>query len=743
MAGKRSLIALMLLTCGTLLPAQDEEYGEEPAAELQPKPSPLLRDPEGIDELFEAILLMDKLGRGDVAKRYLDELLAAEPDDESLLRLRDKHGPWTFLQLARTINLRPASAELLRSMNAAFRENGATGKRLDTLIAQLSGGPETRESALISLRDAGAAVVPRMLQVLNDASQQALHDGIAQALPRMSRQAAAPLEAALDSPNLTLRATAIDALGRIGADSSLPRLIFHAWNPEAPEALNRTGALAVKRLDPAGLSLRGAEAGAVELMRLARQNYAGKVEWNVNTDGSVDLWTWDEETGTVLDTPVTVDMASLYTATRLAKQATQLQPDDEEAQSLYASAALAYEAENAGWDESLDQPDTNFSRIMTLGPEVAEDALEEALRAGSPAGCRAALSILKRLGQSSPATNLADTRSPVRRALGHSDPRVQLEAAEAMLDLDHDGSVAGTAQLVDVLARALDDQGDASCVVMDVNEQRGQTVAAFLEENGFHSILTPNGRRGFRAASARNDIEVVCVNAVIADWPLSQTLSTLRGDTRTAHVPIVIYGPESIASRLKPTLRRYDNMWFVNEIATGEYLARQLDPVIRVIRRSRIAPALRKRNRKRAAAALARLADRGTVGDLKYAEDALFEAARDDELSAACLQTLAAIPTATAQLSLADVTTNQTRPNSIRVNAANELARHIGRFGRLLPSRRTAAFEQIRRKSKDAELVSAVSAVLGALQPDRSKRRARLRGIEVEGPQGTGIYTDE
>jgi len=81
--------------------------------------SPLAAEPTTPEELFRAVLLTLKLDRPVVARRYLDSFLAASPDDDLLLKLRDEYGTATFMQLARREELQPASEDLMGRIRTA------------------------------------------------------------------------------------------------------------------------------------------------------------------------------------------------------------------------------------------------------------------------------------------------------------------------------------------------------------------------------------------------------------------------------------------------------------------------------------------------------------------------------------------------------------------------------------------------------------------------------------------------
>ena len=61
--------------------------------------TPLLKEPKTPEEMFGVTLLMVDLARVDLAKQYLEQFLATNPDDEMLLKLRDQHGAGDFLKI--------------------------------------------------------------------------------------------------------------------------------------------------------------------------------------------------------------------------------------------------------------------------------------------------------------------------------------------------------------------------------------------------------------------------------------------------------------------------------------------------------------------------------------------------------------------------------------------------------------------------------------------------------------------
>ena len=143
-----------------------ERISAQPPAAPMPMPeeSPLLIEPESPEEAIEAAVLMQRLARPGLAKRYINQFLNANPDEATLLKIRDKYGPAIFLKMATDRDLQPESKTLYDKITAAFRKRAANPQRINKLIQDLTGSPRERAVAIASLRSAGPVVVPTNAQ---------------------------------------------------------------------------------------------------------------------------------------------------------------------------------------------------------------------------------------------------------------------------------------------------------------------------------------------------------------------------------------------------------------------------------------------------------------------------------------------------------------------------------------------------------------------------------------------------
>src|SRR5690606_40506589 len=87
-------------------------------------------------------------------------------------------------------------------------------------------------------------------------------------------------------------------------------------------------------------------------------------------------------------------------------------------------------------------------------------------------------------------------------------------------------------------------------VVVDPNRIRALETAGLFTELGFPASMVPTGMEGFRIAAAHGNIELAVLHPNVVRWELSQTIANLRADSRTASIPVVIYGPAEIHDEL-------------------------------------------------------------------------------------------------------------------------------------------------------------------------------------------------
>ena len=733
------LIAVILVLCASSVShAQPENRVISGVAEDD---SPFLTDPATPEELMDAALQSVRLARPALAREYLKQLLESALDQDTLLRLRDRHGPAEFLRLSRIRSLRPYSSTLLFQVNEAFRAIGVDAARIRFLVTSLQGSISQQRDALFGLQSVGAAAIPHLLSMLRAGGDAGERAAIMDAISQIGDPVVMPLLGALDTRSPDLQTYVLAVLGAVDTRITIPWLLFFAWDPAQPPAIRDAARTAVARrrsIRPGQLPASGI---VEELTAAARTCLAGEFPLPVGLDGTVGVWSWDTDQRILGESRVSPADAALHVGTRLARYAVILAPERPKNQALYLTFLLARAAREAGSASAIPiGPGTAHDLAMIAGADVVSQSLQIARDLRQTGAARGAIQVL---GVNGGGHDLHRSGGALFDALDDPDRRVRFAAANAILNLDSDRDIPRADRIVRILQQALNDSGDQSCLVIDPNNSRLQTMAGLFEEIGFATQMALTGRDGFRLAVERSDIVLVAIYVNTVRWNLSQTIGNLRDDPRTRLLPLVIYGPQDSEPELSTLLHRTENVRFMLETSTPEMLRKQLGDFADSAEASPLSDAERAEQRQVASFWFAHIARRRWTErfDIGPAEADLAAAAGEPALAASCLTALAAIPTASAQERLHARALTLTNPVEVRELATLELVRHVQEFGLMLVDEHQQQTIAAAAAEESPALASALAAVVGLLQPGDTIVSERLRAFPVP-PRPVGRPAD-
>jgi HEAT repeat protein len=703
-----------------------------PAKTQVGEPSPLLVEPKTPEESFAAALLMIDLARVDLAQKYLEQFEASSPDDAMLMKMRDKHGTGEFLKLSRIKDLQPLSSQLLERLNAASRKQSEDPVFVDGLLERLGKNPSLREIAIAELKNAGPRAVPLVIRQMGRPEAAEQQDTYSYALIRMGRQIVPPLLGALDSPQERIRASAISVLTALEAKEAVPHLWFAAFSEDQPLGVRISAQKALAKLvGPSDkLDRLSSVAASAELRRLSRMLFENPNLLPTEEDGTVTIWGWSDQEDTVIPRSYSPQIASMLMSSRFASQSLAMSPDQPEPQRQYLAAVLGLEVLQNGWDKPREPlPGTAMYLAVTAGEETVASVLTDALTADQPATAVAALEILGQIGTREQLLGHKGVKSPVLAALNSPDRRVQFAAAVAILRIEPRQAFANSGRVVSILSRALTDPGKSMAVVMDADTSRSSQVGAYLAELGYESVSAQTGREGFEKAATTAGVEVMLVHANVARWELTQTLANVRADSRTAIVPIVIYGNEESRDKLVRLVSRSKPAIFIAESSTSSDFVRQFAPFVRTTKSPPLSAQERSDQKSTAAYWLAQMAtNRGSqIFDVTTAEKELAVVAEDADVGANALAALSSIPSGSAQQRLAQVAINSQLPAGLRQTAGLQLGFHIQRFGLLLTKDGVSEVHSAWVDATDPVVKSSLAAVMGSLRPNAALVGERLR----------------
>ena len=699
--------------------------------------TPLLKEPKTPEEMFTAAILMVDLARPELALQYLEQFDGTSPDDEMLIKLRDKHGTAEFLKLSFTKELQPLSTTLLERLNAATKRQAEDPAYVDGLLEQLNQSPAKRDRAIIELRNAGAQVVPEIIKQMSRPDLSDQQDQYVILLTRMGNQVVAPLIGALDSPQDRIRAAVIDTLGWLDAKEAVPYLWFPAFDENQPKGV-RVAAKRVLAKFLKGSPERANQVSSVdasnELRRLARQLYRKPSLLPVDEQGAVSLWGWSENEGTIALRSLTPEVASLFLSTRFARQALALSPEQPDQQRQYLASLLGLEVLRDGWDKPrVPHPGSAMYLALTSGEEMVSSVLAEALEAGHPSTAVAALEVLSQIGSRDQLLPLKGLKSPVIAAVNSPDERVQFAAATTILKLDPKNGFNGANRIVGILARAITDPGRSRAIVIDADTRRASSTAAFVTDGGYEGTVAATGREGFELAAKSAGVEVIMVHANCMRWDLTQTLANLRADARTAAIPVVIYGPPTLRDELARLVARNSPATYVVESSSATDFLDQALPFIKNQKTPPPSPQERVLMKTTGAYWLATIASSGLgrVFDVSQAEKELSATLEDPEVAVNAVIAMGGIGSAAAQARLVDIAMNPQLPEPMRVTAANQLTFHIQRFGLLLTRDQVVDLHEGWKTTENPNVKSAVAGVIGSLKPNATIVGERLQNFKV------------
>lgn len=701
--------------------------------------SPLLNPPKTPEEVFAAIVLMVDLGRMDLAEKYLEQFDEAAPGDDLLIALRDKYGTGEFLRLAQIKELQPRSTSLLERMNAAARKQADDPAYVDSLIQRLIQEPKKRDLTIVELRNAGVRAVPEILKQLAKPEMDARQDLLILTLRQMGNQIVPPLIGAIDSPVERIQAAIIETLGSFNAREAVPYLWFPAFDDAQPDGVRNAARRTLARLlkgSPERAQQLSSVQASNELRRLAQLLYRQPDALSPDEDGNVKLWSWSDEAGTVVEQSMAPDIAAVFVSTRFARQSLALSPEIPEVQIQYLASLLALETLRAGWDKPrLAPPGSAMYLALTAGEETVAKVLAEALVARQSATAVPALEILGQTGSREQLLSQVGMRSPVLAALNSPDPRVQFAAATAVLKLDPFRGFRGSNRVVEILSRSMTDPGRPIAVVIDTDGARANTVTGFLTDGGYDGIATTTGRAGFEQAAMTAGVNLIAVHVNCARWDLNQTLANLRADSRTAAIPIVIYGPADLSVEKERLVRRHAPAVYAAEAATSSDFIKDIMPLVASQKSTPLSPRERDLQKQASVYWMATIATGNgglsRVFDISKSENELGNAVEDPDVALNALIALSGIGTASSQRRLADVALNANVAEGIRQVAANQLTYHIQHHRLLLSRDDVIKVHEGWQNAENPVVKSALAGVIGAFRPNATVVGERLQHFPV------------
>ncbi len=681
------------------------------------------REPRTPLEAWEVASYLIRIGQPGQAAPYVKRFLDANPDDATLLEVRDTYGAGTVLRLSDDPATLPYARPLAQKLAQAAIRKATDPGRIDRFIAGLSKTREEQDYAVERLREAGPYAIPPLIRALSVAGLDPVARApIGENLCRLDRSAVPALIAALDGTDDKLVGDVARALGRIGDPRAVPALTYVAARRK-PETAARPLVLQAIR------ELTGTEFGsqprtpARVLTDEARNYHLHRVRF---PGDPVVLWLWDDAAKVPAPAVASVRDAEGLLGLRAAREAVELDPTDVPAQVLLLSLGLDH------------APSDWRSSALAAGPDILGRVVRTAIADGRPVLAALATTLLGQVVDRNEL--LTEARpNPLVEALSAPDRRLQFAAAEALVKLDPRRRFAGSSRLVPLLARFVAGQAAPRALVVDGNPERGAQVAGFLRGLGYDAQVAATGAQGFTLAADSADVELIAVdpNFVNDPWRLPDLLGNLKADPRTTGIPVFVVGPLDLHDTYNASLESFPGVRFLVTPTETVMLKAQL---IRAFASMGVRP-LSDRERvdyaRRAAgllAEIARLPGSPFEADLPAAEPALSQALNGPTAGPDAAAVLGDVPGPAAQRALADAALDASQTPAFRLVAADQLARNIRRFGPRLSGEQEQRLVAELAREADPTLRDALAAAAGSLRPGPDASGSRLRAYRSPSP---------
>ncbi len=685
---------LALLLVAQLARAQDAAAPQPPPAAAQPgeegKPKPIERlspaveavlssKPSTPEERVRAVKILTDLGRPDLARPFLEQVLAEELSPEQLAALLERFGSAMFLELSTQPKLQPEAQKLAQAIAAAAAGQAQDTQRLDELIGQLADpSPEVRQRATAALVAARELGVQRLLTLLADESRAGESAQVQKVFLELGPVAAPALIAALESDNAVLTRQSILLLSRMKAQEAVVYLLspLHLGSDTVREAA-RTALLTL------GSSLPDPSEAAELVAQRAQQYFQRRIAPRA-VEGQSQVWQWDADQKQVVFRDLRSDDAARVIARRLARAAHALAPTDKRFARLSAATIL----EVAAYEAGLDQPiaEDAAAEAEKLGLAAVEEALQESLTDGHPAVTAAAATLLGQKGSAEQHVYRPEVAAPLVLATRCTDRRARVAALEAILRLKPALPYPGSSYVVEALDFLAASRGSRRVLAAAPHTQTALELAGPLAEMGYTIDTATTGREVLRAVLECPDYELLIVDMWL-DRPTADVLvQHLRRDNRSADLPVLLATHEGQYRRAEATARLNPLTLAFPRPTNADSLKWQLAQIMELTGREFVPFELRQQQAAQALQWLAELAHGPAFYPLARTQTAALTALHVPELGAQAVPVIGSIGRPESQRALVELASRPSAPLDLREAAIEALQQSIQKHGILLTS---------------------------------------------------------
>ncbi|MBN1123516.1 MAG: HEAT repeat domain-containing protein [Sedimentisphaerales bacterium] len=414
---------------------------------------------EGLESDWNDFLHYTAIGRFDLAKGFAQRIIDSNPDPIAVLRLSESNpnGYRLLLKMqADSDELQEVSGTILDIIERGRFELSTEPRIINQEIQRLSSTIRARLAAEERLKNAGEYAIPFMLDALADESRKVEFSNITAAIPKIGRDAIRPLVAALQTPNVAVRAEIIRSLGKIQYPQSLGYLKWIVEQDTSPQ-LQELARQAMEQIDAKAVQLPAAELFFV----LAEKYYFHAESVAPNAEYSfANIWFWDEIAGRLRREEVEPAYFNELMAMRCCEWALKADPNTGKAIALWIASffkAESYGIQMPAYFGSAHADAMTYA--TTAGPEYLHPALDRALKEKNGF---VALGVVEALAANAGEKSLlyrVGTEQPLVQALDFENRAVRYSAAIAIGQALPGSEFIGSKRIIENLAEAITNAG--------------------------------------------------------------------------------------------------------------------------------------------------------------------------------------------------------------------------------------------------------------------------------------------
>lgn len=749
-----AVVAGLLILGGQRARAQDDDEKKKEKEKLALKEllqkaedeyRTFFRRPEQVHEFWAAIKFEVEVGKFDVAALHLKQLLAKAPPedaDKELVNLAEVEGLAPFLRLA---NIRKWSdhkpfqdeaeksvQQLLDRLTAAVEKTHSDPQRLTKFIARLDAPtPEERAYAFAQLQRAKERAAPYLVEALRLNVGKPLHKRIVDVMLKLDSDIVPPLLEVFkarderDAQDSDLRITLLDIVRKRGDKRVVPYL----WHLSSAAMYSPQVRQTAKKYLADFLNVKADKLpdAKVALTDLAENYYQHKVRFLAGK--AIRIWPWDGQKLATQPVSLTPGQAEEFFGVRHAREAIDLDPTYQPAQTVFLSLML----------ERTVAPNLNHALLKPMGPNlqnllatVDADLLTRVLeRALDETKIPVILPTVHALGERGDARTAklgaGGSQRGLLRALHFPDRRVQYAAVKAMLKMPTTPAPQVSARTVDVLRRLLAAGEAPKALAVYVPQDKSAEVRKAIKSVGYEPVLTKDVRSAFEKLEQTADYDLIILFPGMADKEFPFVVNQFRSDADHGRLPILVFAPKGKEEELARQAERYANVKIYPEIwlSMTDELKGAVDEQLKAASGAKLSADERKEFSRVALDVLWRMG-RGEIQgyDLRPAQETIARAATNPTYATEALEILSRLPGQEPQARLASVILDPA--SKFRVPAAMELNRSIQKFGLQLSKLQEADLRTSYQSEADQALKAQLALLVGSMRATPQATGQRL-----------------